>query len=301
MARRLGRNDPCPCGSGKKYKKCCLPRDAAQGPTSDQSTGGSAVSRALEWLSEHYQAPCLFALERDYYAALSENERQAIEELPDDLYEMQQINSFEWLIAEGTVTIGKGARERSTRVIDLVLGEGGPLLDARDREYLRTLGETPLKLYEVVEVEPGRGLWLEDAIAEEGARFFVLERSGSQSLRTGAAIGARVLPGEPRILSGAVYPFDPDWFLAVRRAILTGPRGGRRRKIEKGLESRAIIQLWLRRLVQPPPKLVDAATGDPLLFTIIQYRIRDRARVERRISLFPSNGSSRFRVGGFRG
>lgn len=20
----VGRNDPCPCGSGKKYKKCCL-------------------------------------------------------------------------------------------------------------------------------------------------------------------------------------------------------------------------------------------------------------------------------------
>ena len=22
---KIGRNDPCPCGSGKKYKKCCLP------------------------------------------------------------------------------------------------------------------------------------------------------------------------------------------------------------------------------------------------------------------------------------
>ena len=22
--RKLGRNDPCPCGSGKKYKLCCL-------------------------------------------------------------------------------------------------------------------------------------------------------------------------------------------------------------------------------------------------------------------------------------
>jgi hypothetical protein len=22
--RKIGRNDPCPCGSGKKYKKCCL-------------------------------------------------------------------------------------------------------------------------------------------------------------------------------------------------------------------------------------------------------------------------------------
>ncbi|MCH7510273.1 MAG: SEC-C domain-containing protein [Proteobacteria bacterium] len=20
----MGRNEPCPCGSGKKYKKCCL-------------------------------------------------------------------------------------------------------------------------------------------------------------------------------------------------------------------------------------------------------------------------------------
>ena len=25
----IGRNDPCPCGSGKKYKKCCLGRDQA--------------------------------------------------------------------------------------------------------------------------------------------------------------------------------------------------------------------------------------------------------------------------------
>ena len=23
-AQRVGRNDPCPCGSGKKYKQCCL-------------------------------------------------------------------------------------------------------------------------------------------------------------------------------------------------------------------------------------------------------------------------------------
>jgi len=23
-AKTVGRNDPCPCGSGKKYKKCCM-------------------------------------------------------------------------------------------------------------------------------------------------------------------------------------------------------------------------------------------------------------------------------------
>jgi len=28
--KRVGRNDPCPCGSGRKYKQCCLEKDAAQ-------------------------------------------------------------------------------------------------------------------------------------------------------------------------------------------------------------------------------------------------------------------------------
>jgi preprotein translocase subunit SecA len=26
QTEKIGRNDPCPCGSGKKYKKCCMPR-----------------------------------------------------------------------------------------------------------------------------------------------------------------------------------------------------------------------------------------------------------------------------------
>ena len=30
MATPVGRNEPCPCGSGRKYKRCCLERDAAQ-------------------------------------------------------------------------------------------------------------------------------------------------------------------------------------------------------------------------------------------------------------------------------
>ena len=26
--RNVGRNDPCPCGSGKKFKRCCLGKAA---------------------------------------------------------------------------------------------------------------------------------------------------------------------------------------------------------------------------------------------------------------------------------
>ena len=28
---KVGRNDPCPCGSGKKFKKCCAANDAPAG------------------------------------------------------------------------------------------------------------------------------------------------------------------------------------------------------------------------------------------------------------------------------
>ncbi len=40
--KKLGRNDKCHCGSGKKYKKCCLERDlqqqrkSASGPSEEE-------------------------------------------------------------------------------------------------------------------------------------------------------------------------------------------------------------------------------------------------------------------------
>jgi uncharacterized protein len=30
MVQKVGRNDPCPCGSGKKYKNCCLQKEQQQ-------------------------------------------------------------------------------------------------------------------------------------------------------------------------------------------------------------------------------------------------------------------------------
>jgi tetratricopeptide (TPR) repeat protein len=39
-----GRNDPCPCGSGKKYKKCCLSRDEEAAPKVVEADGHAACS-----------------------------------------------------------------------------------------------------------------------------------------------------------------------------------------------------------------------------------------------------------------
>lgn len=31
MIEKVGRNDPCPCGSGKKYKACCFAKELPKG------------------------------------------------------------------------------------------------------------------------------------------------------------------------------------------------------------------------------------------------------------------------------
>ena len=49
-----GRNDPCPCGSGLKYKKCCLPKDeaaaaAARPPAPPPAPRHSTVFKPVDW------------------------------------------------------------------------------------------------------------------------------------------------------------------------------------------------------------------------------------------------------------
>jgi tetratricopeptide (TPR) repeat protein len=43
---KVGRNDPCPCGSGHKYKRCCLPRDEAAAVAARAAAPAGAVDAA---------------------------------------------------------------------------------------------------------------------------------------------------------------------------------------------------------------------------------------------------------------
>jgi len=61
---KVGRNDHCPCGSGKKYKKCCGPRNA-HAVTTDPAPNSKAlytwtrqweidqVQRWLDYVAQH--------------------------------------------------------------------------------------------------------------------------------------------------------------------------------------------------------------------------------------------------------
>ena len=68
-----GRNDPCPCGSGKKYKKCCLAKDEAARPRTP-----TPVEPAEDpWIAE--QRPELDAKVDDVLARLEAGAGRAVE------------------------------------------------------------------------------------------------------------------------------------------------------------------------------------------------------------------------------
>src|SRR5208337_3380033 len=58
---KTGRNDPCPCGSGKKYKKCCLAKDqeASLRRTAEIASSSSSVAPAssVPFLTQQHPKP----------------------------------------------------------------------------------------------------------------------------------------------------------------------------------------------------------------------------------------------------
>lgn len=78
-AAKIGRNDPCFCGSGRKYKHCCLARASAT-RVETRSTA-AATARALQLARQHHQSGQLPQAEALYRQVLDAEPNQ-----PDALH-----------------------------------------------------------------------------------------------------------------------------------------------------------------------------------------------------------------------
>ncbi len=112
MNAKAQRNDPCPCGSGKKYKKCCGLREAeSKGQRlalfrTVQKYGGKNMKEMAVKLLQSGTNPILGLMPQAFSSALnttSENEKSASkddpqttpEAFPDDLLPAPQVSSTE--------------------------------------------------------------------------------------------------------------------------------------------------------------------------------------------------------------
>ncbi len=177
---RIGRNAPCPCGSGKKYKKCCLSKDEAAGA---EKTSATPVEMALRDQLFSFSGNARFR--KDFEKAYSLFWRKPFQEpLVLDKEREASFGFFhDWFIHD--FRLGN-----DLTLIEQFYGERKAKLSPEERCLLESQIASHLSLYEVIEVTPEVGLKLKDLIA--GDIVDILEVKGSRSLAKWDIILARV-------------------------------------------------------------------------------------------------------------
>jgi SEC-C motif/Protein of unknown function (DUF2384) len=275
MRDKIGRNDACPCGSGKKYKHCHGREDTNVVALPDDAS--LAVERALRWLDERRRKAFKARIQALGDSVLVGPQGEPPRDLGDRFLDQLDINVVEWVLAEGSIDV-KG---ENVRVVDDLLGPNGPAFSPAQRQYIEQLRAQPLRLYTVTDVQPGEGLTLCDALDEAAVPVFVTEDHGSRTIEPGMLIGTRILAvGQQHEMSGSIYPFAlgvaPEVTGAVRAIDHEGADEGdaATRREHVSLE---IMRRWARQFTEPVrlPKIMDAASGEPMLLITDHYRVVD--------------------------
>lgn len=273
MTNKIGRNDPCPCGSGKKYKQCCAL--AQQDSIAVKKGHDGAVERALTWLNTYHRKAVSRAIDIMLFEGLSEDEQDATNALDAQTWHGIQINATEWLLAEGMIQV----KNEERRVVDVLLGMGGPLFTVEQRQWIKQLSGQPMRLYDVTDVIPNQQMTLCDAIDTSMAPIVVKERAGSQVSLIGTTIGARLMLVDDHYeLSGAVYSFNRFMSATVLNII----KNDEARSVQHPIDQQVFISFlirrkWLEQFIKPMamPTMMDAQSGNPILLVTDHYRVKD--------------------------
>lgn len=284
MSSNIGRNDPCPCGSGRKYKKCCLARQQDESrreaaARSARERRNEVVGHALGWLRRHH-SDALFAALEEFESAAAVDDGRPLSESEDEYFRMQ---ALEWTLAEGTTEIDG----REVRLRDLVL-EAGIVLEADQRLWLERATEEPIKLWKIVGVRPGEGLELQDLLDEGAETVWTTERSGSRTLRRTEVIAARLARWNDGWEIAILYSIpDQDVLNLVSRIedeVGTGGADPHQARRVGRLIRDDWVRLFTRR--QPIPDVIDSG-GDPIELTTDHWQVTDEDELKRRLAAEP--------------
>ena len=270
---KVGRNDSCPCGSGKKFKHCCLAQ--VQSNSSSHRQGPGAVAVAYEWLARRYGNLVSTAVIADFFQSTEDDIQDDIAYIPESYGQMLDININEWVLADATIPVNG----ENVRTIDLVLGSRGPKLTPYQRQQLEALKEAPLLLYEIQEVQKGKGVVVADLLNDKTPPFFVHEVRATESLVQWDTVGARcTLENDGRYtFGGALYPLPRDEAMSCLAHMRKQLKTRLGQISSRTVCGEAIIAWWLDHICAPPslPILKDQQTNELIVFTTDYYSVSD--------------------------
>jgi hypothetical protein len=270
-APRVGRNEPCPCGSGKKYKKCHL--DADQAPrrvTSEIETVHQMDFRLVK-------AVARFATSRfgpDWLAIDPDEDIDAVELI------------LPW--ATWTATVG------TTRVADAFFEENERRLSAEERDWFAAQRDAWLSIWEVMQVEPGI-VHVRDLLT--GQKRVVHEERASRSLVARDTMLARMIDYRGTSYFGGTHnrPLSPGNAVVViddvRKKLRVRKADVPVERLRYSKIGRFMIDCWsdivgVRDEHYSVPPTMQNTDGDPLLFVTETFGFDsvNRAEIEKRLA-----------------
>ncbi len=205
---RPGRNHPCPCGSGKKYKNCCLAAEQRRAE-STADVVWARVRRAIDGAAQR-----LGRFTTEVYGA------EAVLEGWDEftLWEGHDFDPASPLLAvflpwlyhrwepdphEEASAVDASLHGRAPT--SLFLERRGGRLDPLLARYLEACLAAPFSFHEILRVDPGHGFLARDAITGEECE--VLERSASAAMQAGDILFGQLVPIDGIVLLETCSPF----------------------------------------------------------------------------------------------
>lgn len=267
-----GRNDDCPCGSGRKYKKCCLAKEqeasrSEEPPSHVEQRDIPQIIHLLETrMADEFRLAMTRMVTPDsvvYLPALSEED--------PELFGTVHVAIVEAAVAH---------MARSGAAFRL-----GNRLTAVQARYMDQLASNTMRIWRVVEVRPGEGMTVEEV--GTGHREIVVEASGSRSVVPWQLVAARVIHDMP-------FPTFANLFLLADKD-LDRYGSGRPSVVDPDVRDPAVllelelVRDFVRRSVSPRsemPQLVDEGSQAPMEFVHDRFTLLDergfRAALEKR-------------------
>jgi SEC-C motif len=189
-----GRNDPCHCGSGKKYKHCHLPSDEAPAP-------GDVTWRRLQSATEKL-TPALLRFADEHFGASGLDEAWFEFNLYEDVPPFEEDDPalplffpwffYNWLPDPEETETPEAAH--SITAADAYLRANGHRLDPLARQYIDRCLDAEMSFHQVVSCRRSNGFRLRDVML--GTEIDVIERIGSDDARPGDILYCKVVPIE---------------------------------------------------------------------------------------------------------
>jgi hypothetical protein len=199
----VGRNEACPCGSGKKFKRCCGSPGAEASRCDEPAPGWARVhalwATAVQVLADHF----------DEWLGPDAVD-SALQEFPTHDDEVGE--SFRMIFDSWRFYDWIGENEDATVASHWLAAS--ELTKTRDRaviELIRAANAEPISAFQVKSLRPGRGLFIRDLLS--GGERFVADRSLSQGVPPHAVLVGRLMTLESITIFDAVapHPLPPDY------------------------------------------------------------------------------------------